>query len=552
MGLLGIVAAQARRVDLLPKLIRLLPVLSLLCILAGAGNLAVLPVVGQYRNTYFSENALLTHQAITFFRESDWDVVRGFKGQVRDYFDKNVPEAERNAELVELFHSFGLQAYTHDWHTQDGQSGQNLYAINMASRGPHNEAIVIAAPWLIQQDFNEGGTALLISLARFFQRWNFWHKNLIFVLPSNSDVALRSFVDAYYSSLQYTAGSIEGAIVLDYSFSGEFFESIDVDFEGLNGQLPNLDLVNSGIHSVMSEFTKPRTLGIDDPGDGQEGTYSDRALSIGRHIWQQMLAGVRPSRCASAMFSGWRIDAITLRAVEGNAWYDITTLGRVCESTVRSINNLHEHFHQSFFFYLMLAPRRFVSIASYLPTGMLVAASFSVMGLYRFVVATNVTASAVWRTVVILVGLLLICGAGVYAPSAGSAALFLGGVGVVSLSLSALLTVTEKSVLNAMALGLIGLELVTLSMVNFSLALGMGLACVPLAWVRPGGNKILNFLLSSLGPATVLSILAAQMDTTFMDLLAKLVWSGRELHVRIWGLVAAVWVPLWAACLACT
>ena len=34
----------------------------------------------------------------------------------------------------------------------------------------------------------------------------------------------------------------------------------------------------------------------------------------------------------------------------------------------RSINNLLEKFHQSFFFYLLLAPRQFVSISSYLPS----------------------------------------------------------------------------------------------------------------------------------------------------------------------------------------
>lgn len=59
---------------------------------------------------------------------------------------------------------------------------------------------------------------------------------------------------------------------------------------------------------------------------------------------------------------------------------------RVIESLCRSLNNLLEHLHQSFFFYLILAPTgktigdpgRFVSIGTYLPAAMIMAASFTI------------------------------------------------------------------------------------------------------------------------------------------------------------------------------
>src|SRR6202035_1109681 len=60
-------------------------------------------------------------------------------------------------------------------------------------------------------------------------------------------------------------------------------------------------------------------------------------------------------------------------------------LGRVTESLCRSLNNLLEHLHQSFFFYFLLSPSgttlgepgRFVSIGTYLPAAMIMAASFT-------------------------------------------------------------------------------------------------------------------------------------------------------------------------------
>jgi GPI-anchor transamidase subunit GAA1 len=58
----------------------------------------------------------------------------------------------------------------------------------------------------------------------------------------------------------------------------------------------------------------------------------------------------------------------------------------VIESLCRSLNNLLEHLHQSFFFYFLLSasgktlgePGRFVSIGTYLPAAMIMAASFTI------------------------------------------------------------------------------------------------------------------------------------------------------------------------------
>jgi glycosylphosphatidylinositol transamidase len=57
----------------------------------------------------------------------------------------------------------------------------------------------------------------------------------------------------------------------------------------------------------------------------------------------------------------------------------------VTESLIRSINNLLEHLHQSFFFYILLNANRFVSIGNYLPAAMLIAGSFTISALALWV-----------------------------------------------------------------------------------------------------------------------------------------------------------------------
>src|SRR5947207_6749492 len=72
-------------------------------------------------------------------------------------------------------------------------------------------------------------------------------------------------------------------------------------------------------------------------------------------------------------------------------------LCRVTESLCRSLNNLLEHLHQSFFFYFILSPGgkllgesgRFVSIGTYLPAAMILAASFTLTAIALWIRSTD-------------------------------------------------------------------------------------------------------------------------------------------------------------------
>lgn len=110
-------------------------------------------------------------------------------------------------------------------------------------------------------------------------------------------------------------------------------------------------------------------------------SYQDRLQTMLRGMLNQGLGHASGSHSS---FIPYHVDAITLQPF-GDGWQDEMAMGRVIESTFRSLNNLLEHLHQSFFFYLLMQANRFVSIGTYLPSAMLVAVNFTIMAIFLWI-----------------------------------------------------------------------------------------------------------------------------------------------------------------------
>ena len=166
-------------------------------------------------------------------------------------------------------------------------------------------------------------------------------------------------------------------MVIDYPFDHRF-ESIHIVYDGINGQLPNLDLFNT----VVSIASTQMGIGVSLQQMWKHGdTYRDRLLTMLRGMLRQ---GLGHASGPHSSFIPYHVDAITLQPF-GDGWQDEMAMGRVIESTFRSLNNLLEHLHQSFFFYLLMQANRFVSIGTYLPSAMLVAVNFTIMAMALWV-----------------------------------------------------------------------------------------------------------------------------------------------------------------------
>ena len=240
MALAETISRKVHKLGLIPKFIRLLPVISFTLALGSVVWLLALPLDGNYRNTYISENALMPSQVNSYFRESEWNFVRGYREEIK--LIEHSSFNEKNSLVEKWLTDIGLVTAYH----QNGSANDTLYAIMHAPRGDDTEAMVLTVPWVTSEgEYNEGGLALAAGLARYFSKMSIWSKNIIFVFPQDSHAVLRSWVEAYHTTLEQTAGSIDAAIVLEYGKNGDYFDYFEMYYEGLNGQLPNLDLLNT-------------------------------------------------------------------------------------------------------------------------------------------------------------------------------------------------------------------------------------------------------------------------------------------------------------------
>jgi GPI-anchor transamidase subunit GAA1 len=277
---------------------------------------------------------------------------------------------------------------------------------------------------------------------------------------------------------------------------------------------------------------------------------------------------------------------------------------RVIESLCRSLNNLLEHLHQSFFFYFLLSPSgnnlgepgRFVSIGTYLPAAMVLAASFTITAITLWIQSSAVvvlprdekihSSQTLFRRSM-SIGFPL----GVVAVLYGVGFIVLAGFDLIQRSSTALLPVipsylffltisksipvftyvirliewatplilrraqlsrltpsnvvdvsTDSRLIKSFSLLALGICLSTLSTLNFSLGFFIGVLCSPLAFLRPVANRGIWLM--------ILALLAMQLISplNWFHLIAKLEFGERVSDLarmyrfawKVWG----AWTPL--------
>ncbi|CAG98646.1 GPI-anchor transamidase subunit GAA1 [Kluyveromyces lactis] len=545
-------------IGLIPKFISKLSQLSLLCCVIGLGWLVfMLPSDGQFRRTYISENALLPSQAYSYFRESEWNILRGYRTQL-DLFQYVSTTHDSNAEVSKWLQEFGVKTAIYD----DEQYGETLYGIFHAPRGDGTEAMVIAAPWYNEnREYNTGGAALAISLVRFFSRWPVWSKNIIIVLSEDPKASLRSWVTAYHTSLDLTGGSIESAIVLDYPGTSDRFDYMEIHYDGLNGETPNLDLVNVAVHIAEHEGIKVSLHGLPF-SELDRNDYNSRLKTMLLGIKDSVLSGIK--NCyGNEAFSGWRIQSLTLKAKGIDGPHDITTFGRVPEALSRSVNNLLEKFHQSFFFYLLLAPRYFISIGTYLATAVAVSVAFVFAALNQ--ILNNKYGELPLLSIYNIWSILTFCISLVFAFATSQLFVYfplprvlLGLSGI--FSVLPLLSRTRLRIqepfsyrFKAFAYIYMAIVLTSLLVLNFSLAIVMGLLAFPMTRtttiiesnLRLSIKNLVLLIISNPFIATWAVVNFVEPRLSGFKVFYALIEASQQLGCWTWYIICLGWYPSW-------
>jgi glycosylphosphatidylinositol transamidase len=213
-------------------------------------------------------------------------------------------------------------------------------------------------------------------------------------VTTDAKAGTQAWVDAYHDthdtshvqSLTLKSGALQGVIVVDYP-RAQRFESIHVVYDGVNGQLPNLDLFNTAVKIATEQMGIGASL---QRMWRHDNSYKDRLQTMLRGmVVQGMGSGTGPH----SSFIPYHVDAITVQPV-GDGWHDEMVIGRTVESLFRSLNNLLEHLHQSFFFYMLMEKEAFVSVGTYLPSAMILAFNFLLASISLWVQSGRVEAEA--------------------------------------------------------------------------------------------------------------------------------------------------------------
>ncbi|XP_014117069.1 PREDICTED: glycosylphosphatidylinositol anchor attachment 1 protein, partial [Pseudopodoces humilis] len=251
--------------------------------------------------------------------------------------------------------------------------GTNVFGVLRAPRSPSTEALLLLVP-CSEGSANNQAVGLLLALAGYCRGQIYWAKDIIFLLSDHDLLGTQAWLEAYHDlnltgissgGLSGRAGAIQAALALE--LSSDVLTSVDVAVEGLNGQLPNLDLLNL-FHSFCQKNGLLCTFqGQLPPPEGPSGpSFSHSLRTLGLMLLGQ--AGGAPGG-AHGLFLRFRIEALTLRGINSfrQHKFDLGALGRTLEGMFRKLNNLLERLHQSYFLYLLPSLARFVSIGSYAP-----------------------------------------------------------------------------------------------------------------------------------------------------------------------------------------
>ncbi|KAK2466794.1 hypothetical protein APHAL10511_001052 [Amanita phalloides] len=361
------------------------------------------------RGTYIDENALQPAQVNTYWNWEDVHNADRYLEQVERLRDNNATSEQRALLFKTEFTKLGISATTQKYYYSLGNNtseGINAYAILSSPRASGTEAMVISASWFSRMDeghksLNLRGVSTTLALAAFLKKYSVWAKDIVFVISDGHLEGMHAWLSAYHGNTQsnlhvqpldLSSGVIWTALNIDYP--GHSFSHLGMFYEGCNGRLPNQDLQNS-FHRIALSNGVPVTVydhvdNVDQnklPGPltwipefvGLEiNEYRQRARNILRHVGYQ--ARGRPSG-VHGLYHQFRIDAITLFAIPATGPHGFHSIGRVVESTLRTMNNLLERLHASFFFFILTAPDRFLKIGSYLPSVLFVSVAMMFGGL---------------------------------------------------------------------------------------------------------------------------------------------------------------------------
>ena len=305
-------------------------------------------------------------------------------------------------------------------------SGTNTIGIIRAPRGDGKEAIVLVTPYNPQRvQANEVlSLALGFSVFSLLSRAAWLSKDIVWLSADSQFgeyTAVSAWLNQYHNPMfvggvkhepdgiaekaEFTdfkrAGTMAAALIFKVGETRNYGDrdSVTMYAEASNGQMPNLDLLNVvhylavhrqgfrvNIETISSLLSSAwlraiaevihtlgsilRKINPDWKLDITASDYVEGTANLASSIYNQALGVPTGSHGA---FRDYQVDAVSLEFSptfyirnENAKSSFLVRGGRLLEGVVRSVNNLLEKFHQSFFLYFLTAPSKFISVGVYM------------------------------------------------------------------------------------------------------------------------------------------------------------------------------------------
>ncbi|KAI6652280.1 Glycosylphosphatidylinositol anchor attachment 1 protein-like [Oopsacas minuta] len=333
--------------------------------------LSILPLEDYNGKCYISENALLVGMIELKFSQ-DYNKAKTYTttrsdlkahGIAVEYFDN------LQFEVAQQNFSINLPSLL-------VESGVNTYALFHAERSSHTEMLVVHISMnnhRLTKTQDIANFAVFLGLADYFSQQNYWARDILFLMTSHDVIGVQAWLQQYLGiadnsqiltsqSLHYHPGNIIAMISI--KLKSEFFNLVRIKTEGVNGMLPNLDLVNTISFVAMRNLRMATNFF---PSKSLE--YKDLLYNTLYMAWNQV-TGIPTGPHGPFLhygIQGLTIEAVNDPTVRTTRLYSPAELGNLVESYMRSLNNLLETLHQSFNFYLLPGNNRYISIGIYIP-----------------------------------------------------------------------------------------------------------------------------------------------------------------------------------------
>eukprot|EP00933_Yihiella_yeosuensis_P047231 TRINITY_DN4297_c0_g1_i2.p1 TRINITY_DN4297_c0_g1~~TRINITY_DN4297_c0_g1_i2.p1 ORF type:complete len:697 (+),score=72.58 TRINITY_DN4297_c0_g1_i2:75-2165(+) len=287
----------------------------------------------------------------------------GFTGhwpdRLWDYVNKIEAETDNQRALDNALKQAGLAAYHMNFTTAGGEQSSLTYTLAQSRRGDSRESLVlvVSTNWTSSSPTarSSWGLAVGVVIAQYLRTVHWLSKDVFVVFVDGSlpyGAGARAWLRAYFEgNTAVRRGTLRQAVVLQ-TRSG--VSSLLIDVEGVNGMVPNQDIVNSYTYSTRNMHDQPMLH-----------VHHRKAWDSVFHHFRN--GGVHSSH---APFLEYQVPSFTVRGVKPKknkaSQIQPEAIVMSLEGLVRCLSNNLQQLHHSFNFYFFTGPHSHISSGLYL------------------------------------------------------------------------------------------------------------------------------------------------------------------------------------------